>query len=501
MPRIAIPCLRPLYCLIIAFAITISVIDCMAENQGAAYFDFGVFAFEDGDYEAAEKNFQHAVKADPRNPDYLHYLGRTYLKTNRLKEAENALNQAVQYNATMEGLTYDRAIVQYRLGVYPVASFLFAEELSANPSNALAQYYLAICMYKRQQYKNALAHFEKASHKSPSIKPNGFFYAGICHMQLQQTEKAIEKFAWVTENASHRDLKTNAEKWLQTARAIGRGENPLHLFCKIGTQYDDNVALEPIDQDIFADEGSLGITAYFSGKYRLLRFRGLSAGIGYNHYQSFHFDLSEYNLMGSIPNLYLKYSSQSWALTVSLLPTYYWLDDEKYMLRRQANTELIWNISERLASRYAFLFFDETNYITSGKNGQNIQFLMDLFYRIPENKITLLGEAGYDQSDTDHTDYQYMGLQAKVGLAMELPGELIFSPSGRIYGKQYDQPHTTYSQKRDDVKYELSASLSRHMWYRWLTGSMEYKYTKNDSNISVYSYQSNRIAFAVSASY
>jgi tetratricopeptide (TPR) repeat protein len=488
-------------CLLSAMLVLSFISICSAAQKGAAYFDFGVFAFEDRDYESAEQNFQKATKANPKNADFQHYLGKTYLKTERFKEAEKALNLAWKYQSSIEGLRYDMALVQYRLGIYPIATFLFAEELAENPSNVLAQYYIGICMYKRKQFKNALENFVKAAHKNSSIKPNGYFYAGICHMQLKNTDNAIEKFSWVAEHAPTDDLKTNAEKWLLSAQAIQRANNPLHLNLKISTLYDDNIALEPLDQDIYADEGDFGFTAYLSGKYRLLKHKNLSTGIGYNHYQSMHIDLSEYNLMGSIPNLYLKYYHKPWTLGLTLQPTYYWLDNEKYLLRNQVKTDIIWNISEKLSNRYALIFYDEKNYITRGRDGQNIQFLVDAFYRIPEKQVSLLGGIGFDQNNTDHSDYKYFGLQAKIGLTWFLPRDIIFAPTTKIYNKWYNHTDSTYNKKRDDFKFELATSFSKTIVYQWLTGSLEYKYTKNDSNISVYSYASNKISFSISASY
>jgi len=481
--------------LILSFTTT-----CAAGQKGSAYFDFGIFAFEDGDYEGAKKNFLTAIKENPDNADYYHYLGKTYIKTDSFQAAEKALNQAWSMQSRMEGLKYDMAIVQYRLGIYPTATFLFAEELTENPSNVLAQYYMGICMYKRKQFQNAIEHFETAADKNPSIKPNTYFYSGICHMQLKNTEKAIEKFSWVADHAQD-ELKQNAEKWLQSAQAIEKEENPLRLNLKIGVQYDDNVALEPLDQDRYADEGDFGLTTYFSGKYRLIRYGGLSSGIGYNHYQSAHIDLREYNLMGSIPNLYLRYNHNPWILGLTLQPTYYWLDNEKYMLRKQMNMDLVWNITDRFSNRYSLLLYDETNYITSGRSGQNIQFLIDAFYRILDKNLSLLGGVGLDQNTTDHSDYRYFGVQAKIGASWSLPWETLFSPTAKIYSKQYSHTVSGYDTKRDDFKYELMTSLSHKILYKWLTGSIEYKYTKNDSNISEYSYQDNKISFSISASY
>ncbi|MBA4369679.1 MAG: hypothetical protein C0403_18800 [Desulfobacterium sp.] len=489
--------LRFALCILMVLSYTAT---CAAGQKGAAYFDFGVFAFEDGDYEGAKKNFLKAIKENQDNADYHHYLGKTYIKTESFQEAEKALNQSLALQSSIEGLKYDMAIVQYRLGIYPTASFLFAEELAENPSNVLAQYYLGICMYKRKQFKNALEHFETAANKNPSIKPNGYFYSGICYMQLKDTEKAIEKFSWVADHAQD-ELKINAEKWLQSAQAIEKADNPLRLNLKISAQYDDNVALEPLDQDVYADEGDFGFTAYFSGKYRLIQYGDLSSGIGYNHYQSTQIDLKEYNLMGSIPNIYLKYNYNPWILGLTLQPIYYWLDNEKYMLRKQMNMDLVWNFTDAFSNRYSLVLYDETNYITSGRNGQNTQFLVDAFYRIPNKNLSLLGGVGLDQNTTDHSDYKYLGIQAKIGAAWRLPWDTLFSPTAKIYSKQYSHTDSSYDIKRDDFKYELMTSISHKILYKWLTGSIEYKYTKNDSNISVYSYQGNKISFSISTSY
>ena len=58
----------------------------MVKNEGGrAYFDFGVFAYEDGDYGDAEANLKQALKFEPENPLYNHYLGKTYLPVSRLR--------------------------------------------------------------------------------------------------------------------------------------------------------------------------------------------------------------------------------------------------------------------------------------------------------------------------------------------------------------------------------------------------------------------------------
>ncbi len=73
-------------------------------EEGRAYYDLGVFAYEDGDYEDAENNLTKALEFNPFNPFYNHYLGKTYLKKERYQEAENYLTIAWKISPDIPGL-------------------------------------------------------------------------------------------------------------------------------------------------------------------------------------------------------------------------------------------------------------------------------------------------------------------------------------------------------------------------------------------------------------
>jgi len=85
-----------------------------ADADGKAYFDLGVFAYEDGDYPGAMTNFLQALGKDPDNPRYHHYLGKTYLAQGKLKAAEEHLHRAEMDRPDLPGLDYDLGLVRYR---------------------------------------------------------------------------------------------------------------------------------------------------------------------------------------------------------------------------------------------------------------------------------------------------------------------------------------------------------------------------------------------------
>jgi hypothetical protein len=62
--------------------------------------------------------------------------------------------------------------------------------------------------------------------------------------------KAIERFKYVRDHAEKETLKESAIKWLEAAEKQKRTSKPYSLYMKIGYQFDNNVRLEPLDEDM-----------------------------------------------------------------------------------------------------------------------------------------------------------------------------------------------------------------------------------------------------------
>jgi len=77
------------------------------EKKSRAYYDLGVFAYEDADYKDAEENLLKALEFLPGNPSYNHFLGKIYLKTEQYSEAEIFINKAWNVKPELPGLEYD----------------------------------------------------------------------------------------------------------------------------------------------------------------------------------------------------------------------------------------------------------------------------------------------------------------------------------------------------------------------------------------------------------
>ncbi len=475
----------------IVLVLTFTFVPHAEADKGRAYFDFGVFALEDSDFKGAEKNFKKALDLNPDNPLYNRYLGQTYLKLEQYDKAAKYLNKAWGLDPDLSGLQYDIAFLSYKMKDYAGAAQLFAAIVAEDPENVLAQYHGGISHFYLGQYRQALGYFVAASKMSPTIKTNGYYYAGICSLELGDYDKAIERLEYVKQNTVSESLRSHAVKWLNTIERKKKKLKRYRLFLKTGYQYTSNVTLDPVAEDFVADEEDTLAVVYFAGKYDLVKRPDFVFGAGYNHYQTWHHDLHEYDLVGSIGSVYGKAYAGPFTFSLSYLPHYYWLDSDSYLRRHQLMPEVTWQATKNLVTRLSYSYYDNDYFQNDTSDGYTHEPFFSIYYFFKILSGHLFGRFGYEDNSATHPDRYYNRIKLKAGLSIKVPWETNLSITGKYHDKNYDNVNTQYLVKRTDEKYYASIALARKIYYEWLILTGEYNYTKNNSNISVYEYRKN----------
>jgi tetratricopeptide (TPR) repeat protein len=461
-------------------------------------YDLGVFALDEGDLNAAEQQFLKAVGQEPDNPYCNQFLGKTYLQMGRYDDALHYFDRAWDLMPSLIGLEYDRGMAQYKAGNYEQATAIFSDLAAKDPANALAVYYTGMSYFKQQQYRTAIKYLNMAADQNSSIRDNSYYFAGLSHQRLGETKKALDKLDYVAEFATSDQLRQSAGQWLEVIRAEGAKGVPYSLYLKLGLQYDDNVRLDPLNEDLFADEGDWAIVGFFAGRYNLVNRADRRLGIGYTHYQSRYTDLSEFDLIGSTLSLYVQQRlSSSLTLIGSYLPSFYWLDSDSYLRRHQLRPELLWQPSEGRAIRLSYSYSMNEYFQDSDKDGTSNALGVELYQKVLGQRGQLLVGLGYEKYDADHPDEDYGWFQGRVGYTGIMSWDLKLHIEGTLVSKEYDHVDSYYHEQRKDHKYSVGASLGRQIFFPWLTIQGEYQYTKNDSNIDYFSYDKN--VFTVSA--
>ncbi|MFZ5572068.1 MAG: surface lipoprotein assembly modifier [Thermodesulfobacteriota bacterium] len=472
-----------------------------AGEMGAAYYDFGVFAFEENDFSDAERNFQKALAADPRNVSYRYYLGKTYLKMKRYEKAEAILNEVFRENADLKGLKYDLAMANFHLGDLAEASFLLSIVVAENPADVLATYHLAVCQYKRKRYRDALEYFNRAAEKNPGIGPNCSLYAGICHYRLGELEQAVREFDAAAVHEKPEEIRQQARQWRNAVQADINAQRPYRLFCKLGGLYDDNVSLQPVDGDLATNEEDWGLIGFLSGSYRLLGDNRNGLGMGYRHYQIAYRELSDYNLISSAPHLFASVSWERLAFILSYQPTFFWVGSDEYLLRHHGRQEIAWTMTPRITSRFAFNYYGNNYLINSGRSGRTLGVEAELRYRFGNDAPAVFGGFSCEENDTTHPDYAYKLGEARLGASMPMPLGLLVTAGGRFARKRYEHVDSVYGDRREDDKYAIELTVGRNLYRDWLGAECSYYFTHNDSDIEPYDYRSNVIHLTVVANF
>lgn len=470
-------------------------------EPGRAYYDFGVFAYEDEDYDDAESNFLKALSFDAENAFYNHFLGKTYQKMKRHLEAMRYFAQAWETDSTLSGLRYDLAFQHYQMSNYDIAADLFRQTVEEDPANVLAHYYTGISNFKLKRYDIALKFFFDAIEKSPSIKVNGFYYAGICYRKMGDIDKAVEHFEFVRDHADSGALITSSKKWLEEIEAYRIAKRPLSLYAKVGYGYDNNVRLEPLDADIYADEDDYGAIGYFSGRYNVVNRDNLRVGLGYSHYQTIHHRLKTYDLIGSVGNFHVKYQASPFALGFSYFPSLYWLDGQTFMRRQEFRPEVTIKLSDGLSTRLSYGYYDIDHVQDNGRDGHTNEFALDAFNSITGKELLIYGGIGYEMYYPSDPDQDYRQTKAKLGMSVALAWGLNLNVTGRYYYKRYENPDSLFNITRRDHKYSGAVSFSRDLIYGWLSIIVDYNYTRNDSSIMVFDYQRQMVTLSLAAKY
>jgi tetratricopeptide (TPR) repeat protein len=463
-------------------------------ETGQNYYDLGVFAYEQGAYENAESLLKKADEQGGSNAYVKFYLGKTCARLGRLSEADSFLSQAGALDPDIPGLNYEKGLLCYKTGKYQSARGFFEKAAAENPSDALALYYAGISCFMNEEYQKALEHLIGSTELSPSVKTNAYYYAGICHYKMKELDPAAEKLGYVAMNADTQSLKQDAEMWLQIIRSEKTQAKPYTLYAKAGLQYDDNVTLADVDSDLVSDESDLSAAGYLNARYSIVRQPQFDLGFGYSHYQTVYQDLCEYDLIGSMPEIYSEFSLEQVTFGLSYIPNYYWVDGESYLMQHQAGPEFRWLIDDHNEITLAYSYY-RNNYFTEGeRDGHTNEVSVDFYHGLKDFRGYLLCRGTYEDSTASAQDEYFTEASGTIGFSYNVLEKTNLLIYGTYFDKQYDHTDSAYKVKRDDSRYFASATITQQVLYEWLGISAEYTYTNNDSNISDYDYERNTVA-------
>ncbi len=330
------------------------------------------------------------------------------------------------------------------------------------------------------------------------ISPEDIYDTSISLLRLKQYEEALKRFEYVKKYADSESLKSDAEIFVKAIKKLLR---PYNLVTKVSYGYDDYVQLKPLDSNIYKKKADYVTTGYFAGKYNFINKTDKKMGIGYSHYQAWHNDLYEYDLTGSLLDIYFKYKYKDIIFGLNYLPSYYWVNSESYLMYHLFKFDLGLKLSKNFNTKISYSHYANNYLQDNNRDGHTNEIFMNIFYNIGDDKGSVFGGFGLEDNSPSHPDYSYTRLKTKSGFSFKLSWEMAFTLTGELSEKKYDNTDTIFNIQRKETEFLSSILLSRKLFYDWLLLIFEFGYTINNSNIEIFDYEKQEASIALTATY
>ncbi|MDM8517820.1 surface lipoprotein assembly modifier [Desulfobacterales bacterium HSG16] len=269
---------------------------------------------------------------------------------------------------------------------------------------------------------------------------------------------------------------------------------PYRLYLKTGVQFDDNVRLDALDADNTSDSEDHLYKVFFSGRYSFINTEKIVTGIGYNHYQTWHNDLEEYDLTGSTPEIYFKYQWKPVTFRITYSPSWYWVNADNYLTRHRIKPEWIIKPQDNLIFKLGYSYYDDDyeQKADDPRDGTLHEGSADVYYGVMDKKVFFRCGFGYTDNNATGSGESYDQMTASAGVHITFPYDIKLNLLGRYRDRKYDESGPGEPAREDD-KYLGSASLSVPLFVKTVYLMVEYDYSKNNSSIDSYEYERNLV--------
>jgi tetratricopeptide (TPR) repeat protein len=272
-----------------------------ASDRSERLYSRALVEFHAGRTEQARALLDEAVTADPQDPYALYYRGTIRGRLGDLSGAVADLRAALQLEPDFDQAALDLGTALLETGDNEAALTPLEQATRRSDLEAHARLYLGIAQVRAGRLEEARTNLTRAADLDPSLGTAARYYLGIASQRAGDRGGADAYFTAVSEAAADSAMRRHAQDALQHMRAA---QKPWTVYGTFGFQYDSNVVLAGEDVGISnQDDGLAVIGAGAAYGHRFNDNVGLS--VGYEFFQSLHFDLNEFDLQGHRPEIRL----------------------------------------------------------------------------------------------------------------------------------------------------------------------------------------------------
>jgi Flp pilus assembly protein TadD len=169
---------------------------------------------EQGNYQAAEKQYQQILATDRNNLDALSNLGVVYFRIGRIRSAESTLKKALALAPNDDFVLTTLGIVHYRQSRFDDALLELRKAIEINPNSATAHNYLGITASQKGRQEEAEKEILQAIAKNPNYA-DAHFNLAVILITTQPVSKELAREHYARATALGTQPSPPLEKLLQ----------------------------------------------------------------------------------------------------------------------------------------------------------------------------------------------------------------------------------------------------------------------------------------------
>ncbi len=454
----------------------------------------GILLLGTGDSNEALAKFLKVQELDPLNADAHYYLGRAYSQLGEFGKAISSYEKALQLNPEFKDVHFQLGVAYYRLKQYRNAVEELKEAEKYSPKDAMVYYYQGANYYGMKKYYKSVAPFRKVRELDSSLTVLSYYWEGVSLFQQGVYKKAEDSLQEAKRISTDPKLEKSINELLE---AIKKQTKTIGFNATMGIEYDDNVTLQPVSEDVAASSGKEDSRAVIDAKFTGRKFSPWGEfGGSYSVYQSLHQDLSEYNVQDHTASIYFSADSRPLQPFIQYSYDYCLVDNDKFMEKHTlfSAMNIAWfspHTTQSYSQYEKFNYFDSPGDADQNRTGYANTLGLNQFFSIMNDKGYIKVGGAYKGNNADGSDWDYYSWKAVLGLSVPLPiSNTTLQAGGEYATDNFLNEDSIFNEKRKDTNLDAWLKLIYKINENW-DASLSYKHITNNSNIDFYEYRRN----------
>lgn len=479
----------------------------------------GIIEYKAENYEEALETFKKARQQQPASSVAAFYLGLTFKQIGNYKESAKNYRDALTLTPRVNEAYAELIEMLYNLNELKEAKQWIAEAEKEKVLPSHIAFLKGLVLTKENNNKEAIEAFTKAKQLNSVLAQSVDFQIAMIYAKERRLKDARNTLKALINIDPSSELASFAKEYeTAIARAI-----EAHRNWRFGVgatyQYDDNVVSKPTriigndTVDNISGKRDSAITNTFRVDYSPMLSGYLSLMAQYSMLGTNYFHSYEYDVMAHSIAVIPAYNFQNGALSLPVSYSHMWLNEREYMHVTSVKPTLNLQIFPGHVGQFSLgygkremLKYSAGADPDEDRDANMYSALLGYVYLFKEGKGIFSVKYEYSKDDTQGKNWD--NKSDKIGTAFLYPimNRVNLSLSGDMTLQYYKNIHTVSGTgtngypniptKRKDKIYNASGSVIYEL-LKGLNLSINYSYTRADSNFAIYDYKKTIYSFGV----